>query len=233
MNVVALIPAYDEAERIEATVAATRRVDSVDRVIVIDDGSRDATAERARLSGAEVLRLQVNRGKGGALTAGITHVARSADVVVFLDADLGVTAEQAGALVEPVADGRADMTVAIFPPPAGPGGFGLVKRLARSGIRALAGYDAEAPLSGQRALSRSALAAAMPLAGGFGAEVALTVRVCRAGLRVLEVPTTMAHSATGRDLAGFIHRGRQFRHVAVTLVRLALERRPASVSPRG
>ena len=231
MNVVALIPAYNEAGRIEDTVAAARRVDSVDRVIVIDDGSHDPTAERARLCGAEVLRLEDNRGKGGALAAGVEHIAGSADVIVFLDADLGDTAEQAGALIAPVAGGRADMTVAMFPPAEGPRGFGLVKHLARSGIRALTGYDAEAPLSGQRALSRAALEAAVPLADGFGAEVALTVRVCRAGLTVLEVPTTMAHAATGRDLAGFMHRGRQFGHVAITLARLALERQPVSVSP--
>ncbi|MDP2300742.1 MAG: hypothetical protein Q8M55_08535, partial [Actinomycetota bacterium] len=55
-------------------------------------------------------------------------------------------------------------------------------------------------------------------------EVALTVRVSRAGGRVLEVPTTMRHAATGRDLAGFLHRGRQFVAVAVSLARLALER---------
>jgi hypothetical protein len=51
------------------------------------------------------------------------------------------------------------------------------------------------------------------------------VRALRAGLRVVEVPTTMAHDATGRDPSGFAHRGRQFLHVARALVILALERR--------
>jgi hypothetical protein len=49
------------------------------------------------------------------------------------------------------------------------------------------------------------------------------VRVVRAGGRVVEVPTTMSHAATGRDLAGFLHRGRQFLSVARVLVALAFE----------
>ena len=224
MNVVALIPAFNETGRIADTVAAAIRVPLIDRVLVIDDGSSDGTASAARRAGAEVVRFERNRGKGTALAQGLALVADAADVVVFLDADLGDTAEQATLLIQPVVDGAADMTIAIFPPPARRGGFGLVKRLARAGLRALAGFEARAPLSGQRALSRAAVHAATPIARGFGAEVALTVRVCRAGLTVVEVPTTMAHAATGRDLAGFWHRGRQFVEVALALVRLSLER---------
>jgi hypothetical protein len=98
--------------------------------------------------------------------------------------------------------------------------------LARAGLRGLGArsFFATAPLSGQRALSRRALEVATPFAFGYGVEVALTVRALRAGLRVLEVPTRMSHDATGRDVAGFAHRGRQFLHVARALVRLALER---------
>lgn len=230
MSVAALIPAFNEAERIAVTVAAATRAPLIDHVLVIDDGSRDDTASVARHAGAEVLRLGRNAGKGAALAAGVTHLDGSADVVVFLDADLGDTAEQATLLIRPVLAGAADMAIAIFPPPARPGGFGLVKRLAKTGLRILAGFEAQAPLSGQRALSRAALTAAGPMAHGFGAEVALTIRVARAGLTVIEVPTTMAHAATGRDLAGFIHRGRQFIDVAMTLARLALEHQSPRVS---
>ncbi|MDZ4166247.1 MAG: glycosyltransferase [Coriobacteriia bacterium] len=224
MNVVALIPAHDEADRISATVTAARSVPEIDHVVVIDDASDDDTAARAAEAGADVVRLSRNRGKGGALQAGLEHIAGTADVLVLLDADLGETAAEAGALLAPIVDDRADMTVAAFPRPDRRGGFGLVKGLARIGIRALSGYKTDAPLSGQRALTRSAWTVATPFAGGYGVEVALTVRVSRAGGRVLEVPTTMRHAATGRDLAGFLHRGRQFVAVAVSLARLALER---------
>jgi glycosyltransferase involved in cell wall biosynthesis len=230
VNVVVLIPAHDEAHSIAATVVAATALPGVSRVLVIDDGSADETARLAGLSGADVVRLERNAGKGAALDRGFADAREGADVLLLLDGDLGTTAGQAAALLAPVLDGSADMTVATFPPPSGKAGFGLVKGLARFGIRALAGdagraFPALAPLSGQRALTRAAADAVAPFAFGYGVEVALTVRALRTGLRVVEVPTTMAHDATGRDAAGFAHRGRQFLHVARALVLLAMERR--------
>ena len=132
---------------------------------------------------------------------------------------------KAEAILRPVLVGDADMTIAVLPRPANSGGFGLVKGLARWGISSFGGgFKALAPLSGQRALTRAAWEASTPFASGYGAEVGLTVRALRAGLRVLEVPAAMTHAATGRDLSGFAHRGRQFVHVAIALVRLAVER---------
>lgn len=225
MSVIALVPAHNEADRIAATVAAARSVPRIDRVIVIDDASTDGTARLADEAGAEVLRLEVNRGKGGALQHGLDVVANDADVIVLLDGDLGETAAEAGTLLAPVLAGDADMTIATLPKPPGSGGFGLVKGLARWGISVLSGFKATAPLSGQRALSRAAWMACTPFATGYGVEVGLTVRGARAGMRLLEVPTTMTHAATGRDVAGFRHRGRQFMQVAAALARLALGRR--------
>lgn len=220
MNVIALIPAHDEADRIAATVRAVAGVPGIDRVLVIDDASSDGTARIAADAGADVIELQENRGKGGALQAGLDAVAERADVVLLLDGDLADTAGEAGLLLAPVLNGEADMTIATLPRPPKSGGFGLVKGLARWGIRALSGYEPTAPLSGQRVLNRAAWEAATPFATGYGVEVALTVRAARAGLRLLEVPTSMGHAATGRDLAGFRHRGRQFVHVAAALMKL-------------
>ncbi len=227
MTVVALIPALNEADSIAATVTAVATVESIDRIIVIDDGSSDSTARLAAAAGAEVLSLPRTVGKGAALDAGYAHVRDSVDVLVLLDGDLDETADQGERLIGPVLRGNADMTIATFPPPLGKAGFGLVKGLARVGIRLLGGdaFSPAAPLSGQRAIASSALEAVTPFAFGYGVEVALTVRAMRAGLRVLEVPTTMSHAATGRDIAGFSHRGRQFAHVAMALVRLAFEHR--------
>lgn len=226
MTTVALIPAHNEADRVAATVRAALSVPGIDRVLVIDDGSTDDTSEEAASTGAQVLRLPENRGKGAALDAGFEAAAHDADVLVLLDADLGESATEAVALLAPVLEGDADMTIAMFPKPPGPAGFGLVKGLARWGIRRLGnGFEATAPLSGQRVLTRAAVDAVLPFAFGYGAEVALTIRALRAGLRVREVPTTMTHAHTGRDVAGFAHRGRQFAHVARALARLVRERR--------
>jgi glycosyltransferase involved in cell wall biosynthesis len=225
MIVVAVIPARDERATIAATVRAAAAVAGVTRVLVVDDASSDGTAEEARAAGADVAVLAANVGKGAALEAGLA-AAGTFDVVLLLDADLADSAAEASALLAPVTAGEADMAVALIPHQRGSGGFGFVKRLASRGIRRLgSGFEAQAPLSGQRALNAAAADAVRPIGFGFGAEVAMTVRALRAGLRVVEVPAAMTHRATGRDLAGFSHRGRQFVEVRRALRALARESR--------
>jgi hypothetical protein len=91
------------------------------------------------------------------------------------------------------------------------GGFGLAKRIARGLIATLAGFEAREPLSGQRALSAGARAACFPVAAGFGCEVRMTIDAARAGLRIRETELPLRHRTTGRNLTGFVHRGRQLR----------------------
>lgn len=224
MDIAVLIPAHKEAARIGETVRSALAIDGVTRVVVVDDGSEDATPDVAERAGAKVVRLVFNVGKGAALEAGAGRV-ENADIVLLLDGDLAETASQGALLLAPVLAGEADMAVARFPRPSGKAGFGLVKRLARWGIARLGtGFAPEAPLSGQRALTGECFSAVRPFATGYGVEVALTVRALRAGFTITEVETTMSHDATGRDLAGFVHRGRQFVHVSLALLRLAFER---------
>lgn len=205
-SVTAIIPAWNEATRISRTVEAVRRIPEVSRILVVDDGSHDATAENARTAGADVLVMPYNSGKGQALQAGIAHC--SSDVLLLLDADLEDSATEAKLLLKPILDGQADMTIARFPRQK-TAGFGLVRGLARWGIRCLAGMDVESPLSGQRAIRRGVLDR-IRLAQGWGIEVALTIDAVRYGYRVVEIPVTMRHRHTGRDWRGFMHRGRQF-----------------------
>lgn len=225
MRAVALIPAYNAAASIADTVRAATAIDDVVEAIVVDDGSSDDTARQAREAGATVVRYGRNRGKGAALNEGVRHLPADADAVLLLDADLGDTASHAALLLEPLRDGSAQLSIAVLPPPPGSGGFGLVKALARWGIARLCGFEAQAPLSGQRALTTEALSAVLPFASGFGVEVAMTVRAAWAGLAIREVPAPMSHAATGRDIPGFLHRGRQFADVARALAGLALARR--------
>jgi len=83
--IVALIPAHDEAPRISAVIAATREHLPV---IVVDDGSTDATADRARAAGAEVVDQRPNQGKGVALRTGFRRaLADGADAILTLDGD--------------------------------------------------------------------------------------------------------------------------------------------------
>jgi glycosyltransferase involved in cell wall biosynthesis len=235
-RVAAVVPCKDEADRIGATVAAVLALPQVGRVVVVDDGSSDDTAGRARSAGAEVVSHARNRGKAAALETGVARVrdlerieaaAPGSDTdagrpapLLFVDGDLEDTAGNLGVLTDAVLAGEAEMTIATLPAQltAG-GGRGLVVRLARGGIERLTGFRAVQPLSGMRCLSPAAYAAAAPLARGWGVETALTVDVLRAGLRVREVPCELQHRVSGRDWRGRLHRAEQYRDVWLALVR--------------
>jgi len=207
MITTAIVPAFERVDSIGPTVLALHALRNVDNVVVVDDGSADDTARVAARAGAAVVRLASNRGKGAAVAAGI-GAAPDADVYLLIDADLGGTAGLADALLGPVLAGQADMTVAVLPSAGRRGGFGSVRRLAASGIRRATGFEARAPLSGQRAV-RGDLLRSLDLADRFGLETGLTIDAIRAGARVVEIDVAMDHRHTGRRLAGFRHRARQ------------------------
>jgi glycosyltransferase involved in cell wall biosynthesis len=206
-RVVAIVPARDEESTIARTVKALMQVEASTEVVVVSDGSTDRTVEEAAAAGARVLAAGHRRGKGPAVEAAIDH-APLADVYLLVDGDVGDTASEMERLLEQVLTGRLELAIGRLPPQEG-GGFGVVKRLAGAAIRMVTGLELEAPLSGQRAITREALEACRPLADGFGMEVAMTMDAGRLGFRVGEVSVEMTHRATGRGLAGFSHRARQ------------------------
>jgi hypothetical protein len=199
-----LVAARDEEQRIGRTVATLRRTFPQAEVVVADDGSRDATAAAASSAGARVLRLP-RLGKGQALT--LAERALPPGPLLLCDADLE------GDLTL-LAEDDADLAVAAFAERVG-GGFGVAKRTARALIRALSGFEAREPLSGQRRLSREARETCFPLAPGFGCEVRMTIDAVRAGVRVRERELPLRHRATGRGASGFLHRGRQLVESAI------------------
>lgn len=203
-----MIPAYNEAGRIQNTIRAVQTLPYAPRILVVNDGSTDNTAAEVRETGVEILDLSTNMGKGGAMNAAAQVV--DSDIIVFLDADLEDSASQAGVLIEPVMAGTADLVIAAFPPPVKKGGFGLVKGSAAWVIFRVGGLESMAPLSGQRAMTRELMKAVTPFSQGFGVELGMTLRALMDGFKVVEVPTTMSHRETGRNIAGFVHRGRQF-----------------------
>jgi glycosyltransferase involved in cell wall biosynthesis len=224
-QVAVVIPAYNEADRIGATVTAATTLPGVDVLVVVDDGSRDGTARVAGNAGASVLRHARNRGKAAAMETGAEAV-RLLDQreqreaprhLLFLDADLGATAAEAAPLITPVTAGEADMTIAVFAARVKLGGHGFVVRLSAAGIRRATGWQPIQPLNGQRCLTRAAFDAARPLAHGFGVETALTIDLKRKGLRIAEVEVPLAHRATGTDLRAQLHRAHQFADVAWAL----------------
>src|SRR5579875_3469758 len=157
-RVAAIIPAFNEERTIGDVVDTVKRCQLVDDVIVVSDGSRDATGETARRRGARVIELHENLGKGGAS-------ATDAQVILLLDGDLvGLTVQHVEDLLRPVLSGDADVCV------------GRIKRDLMQWLFP--------NFSGQRALLRRVLEAIPDLEStGFGIEAVLSRHVKALGLR--------------------------------------------------
>lgn len=216
VEILAIVTAYDEAERIGATLGALLEAFPNARLFVADDGSSDATPQIARAAGAQLVRSERVIGKGAAATLAAAAALREAGqdareqrrIFVLCDGDLGDSARALDALVRAVEHGDADVAVAAFSQRAG-GGFGLALGFARWAIRRRCGLETLAPISGQRALSERALADVLPFAHGFGMEVGMTIDAVRAGHRVAEIELDLSHRSSGRTLSGFAHRAAQ------------------------
>jgi glycosyltransferase involved in cell wall biosynthesis len=218
-----IVTAYNEADRLPATLAALRTVFPGAPVIVADDGSRDESARVAVQEGAELVRSEKTIGKGGVATlAALRVLDRSrapgeggrdgpggpSQIVVLCDGDLGDSAAQLPSLVDAVRRGDGDLAVGAFARREG-GGFGVALGFARWAVRRRAGIELQSPISGQRALRLEVLRAVVPFAHAFGMETAMNIDAARAGFRIVEVELELAHRATGRTLGGFVHRFRQ------------------------
>lgn len=212
-DTVVIVTAYEEADRLPATLQALEEAFPGSRVLVADDGSQDPTAHVALQSGAELVRAPVTIGKGGVATLAANRaLARAHEpeppVFVLCDGDLGDTARQLPRLADAVRHGECDVAVAAFARRVG-GGLGLALRFSRWATRRLGGVELGAPISGQRALRGDVLPLLVPFAARFGMETAMNIDAARAGLRIGEVELDLAHRATGKTLRGFLHRGRQ------------------------
>jgi len=108
MKVVAVMPAFQEESRISGTVFGVKQ--RIPTVIVVDDGSSDQTGQKAKEAGAIVLRHVINRGQGASLKTGtLAALALGADIVVHVDADGQHDPEFLPSLIQPIADGQADV----------------------------------------------------------------------------------------------------------------------------
>jgi glycosyltransferase involved in cell wall biosynthesis len=210
-SLAAIVAAHNEADRIGETVKALRQALPYAVIWVADDASSDGTAEVAMSAGARVVSRGRAHGKGGNVSAAAEAALSEGEppaLVLLCDGDLGDSAARLSLLVAAIEAGECDLAVAAFGKRVG-GGFGLALGFARWAIRRRCGFDAKAPISGQRAMSSEVLRAALPFARGYGMEIGMTVDAVRAGYRVGEYELDLSHRATGRSFSGFLHRGKQ------------------------
>lgn len=215
------MPAYNEEASVgEVVRRIPRRVRGRPvEALVIDDGSTDATAERARQAGAEVLSLGENRGLGAAVRTGlIRSLASDPAAVVFCDADSEYAPEEMERLAGPILDGRADYVV-------GSRFMGEIermlvrRRLGNLVLTRLLAFAARVRItdgqSGYRAFSPAAAADAEVIHDYNYAQV-ITLDLIAKGYRFLEVPVSYRFRTAGDS---FIEPVRYLRRVAPAVYR--------------
>ena len=158
---VLIVPAFNEEPRLEAVLRSAAAAAPDYRIVVVDDGSRDATAEVARACGARVVRHPFNLGYGAALQSGYKYAHRTgASLVVQMDADGQHDPAQIPRLVEPVERDELDLVVGSRFLGEGDYRMGFARRLGRrffQGVLRLFGLRVTDPTSGFQAMGRAVL----------------------------------------------------------------------------
>jgi glycosyltransferase involved in cell wall biosynthesis len=188
-RIIAIIPALNAAHTIGKVVEETAR--QLETVLVIDDGSADATGEVARAAGAIVVRHEVNRGKGAALKTGFAWaLEQHADAVITLDADgqhlpgeipKFVTGWSVGG-ADLIIGGRAHLFNQMLPRRRN------ANRFSAWTISKAAGVPVADSQSGFRLYSAALLRSLRLRTDGFDLESEVIVRAGRRGLRIVSIP---------------------------------------------
>ena len=196
MIVAALIPALNEARTIQAVVAGVRP--RVAQVVVVDDGSVDATASLARAAGAEVITRERTGGKGLAIRAGLTHITkRPFTHVVTLDADLQHEPGEAGRLIEAAARTGADLVIGErqFRREATPASRYYANLVGSRVLSWFVGSPVSDTQCGFRMYRLDALRDLRLTSRGYEIETEMLIKLRRHGARVTSVPITAVYSS--------------------------------------
>ena len=202
MTVVALIPALNEAATIAHVVAEIQS--HVARVVVVSDGSQDATGELASAAGATVIRHDDPRGKGQAVRTGLAHILPSADVdyVLILDGDRQHLPAEAPRLIEAARSSNADLVVGErqFNREAMPASRYYANVVGSRALSSFMGSSLRDTQCGYR-LFRAAMLRRLSLRStGYDIETEMLVKVGRLGGRIVNVPVTAVYNGAPSKL---------------------------------
>ena len=230
MSVSVVIPALNEEEPIADVVRECLTTKISSQIIVVDNGSDDRTAERARDAGAQV--VTAPRGYGRACAAGVRALSPNSDIIVFLDGDGSDCPEFMPQLVDPIAAGDFDFVIGsrtrgqrepgsmkfqqIF---AGKFAGWLMSIL--YGVR----YTDMCPF---RAIRRDALEKLSMKEETYGWNLEMQMKAARSGFRILEIPVNHRCRAGGVSKVSGTVRGTFVAgaRIIVTFLRIALQQKP-------
>jgi glycosyltransferase involved in cell wall biosynthesis len=207
-RVMVVIPCYNEEVSVGSMVL--RSLSYADRVVVIDDGSTDKTADIARLAGAEVVAHEVNTGKGAGIRTAFEY-ARDAgmDILVLIDGDGQHNPDEIPRLIEPLLTGRADMVNGSrFLGENGhnvPGYRRIGQEILTLATNAGSRRKITDSQNGFRAFSRHTFDSFSFKEKGMGIESEMVMDAADAGLRIEEVPIDVRYDVNGSTYNPVVH----------------------------
>lgn len=221
MKTVAIIPAFNEATTVRSVIQSVRPF--VDAIIVVDDGSSDATGSIARDEGVVLTRHILNCGLGAALSTGLA-MARSlgADAAVTIDADGQLFAEDIKAVLKPLTDNHADVVIGsrfLSTENTIPFIRRCYNRIGNLITWALFGVWTSDSQSGIRAFNRAALESITIRCSRMEVSSEFFDEIKKKNMRWDEVPIRVQYTAYS------LSKGQSFSHGVRTVLRLALRRR--------
>jgi len=225
MKIIAALPAYNEEIAIGSIVLRARK--HVEKVIVVDDGSSDATSKVAELAGAEVVRHETNMGKGAALRDAFQRaIELNADVLVILDADGQHNPDEIPRLVAPIQKGEADVVIGSrFL--EGKHSVPKYRRIGQEVLTFMTNLIAKTKItdsqSGFRAFSKKATESLEFKEVGISIESQMLHSASNSKLRIKEVPISCEYDVIKGSKLNPFHHGFS---VVNAILRIAGERRP-------
>ncbi len=223
--ILAAIPAYNEEIAIGSVILRTKKY--VDKVIVIDDGSTDATSIVAKMAGADILRHDRNQGKGAALKDAFQNARQlDADILVCLDADGQHNPDEIPQLISPIKKGQADMVIGsrflTIKSPV-PGYRRVGQKILNSLTNSISQTKVTDSQSGFRAFSKKAIATLSMTETGMGIESYLQRSADDLNLTIMEVPVSCRYDVEHGSKMNPVHHGFS---VVNSILKIVEERRP-------
>lgn len=221
-KLVCVIPIYNEHKRILKTLEGLKEIKEMDEIVIVNDGSTDDTLKIIKNLDAKIISYDKNMGKGYAIKRAIKEI--NYNKLILLDGDLGETSREVKKMIDGMKNYNYDFVIGEFPEVRKvtnkKGGFGLVKNLAKNGIKFFTGIETNNSLSGQRIYKKEVIDSLTYIPNRYGVEVAMTIESLNNGFKLGEIPIEMSHRYTERNLKGFIHRGRQFKDILFTFIKM-------------